>query len=231
MIAAILRKRILSSAMLHLFLAFPLAGETLRCSDPVFRAVGANPEELEQTCEAASRARQRLASCGGLIERPVDIHISDYLEGELGEYLGEYLRDENKIRILSHSAMRKARDKVGAFSQISDQAFWEGVLTHELTHTAYDGTPCPYQVCIATSEYSSYAMQVWTLPKTERDKFAPGVKPQGVPNREAINAMMLYFSPDRFALISWFHFNAQPDQCEYMRKIMRGDVIFDNEPL
>lgn len=74
-------------------------------------------------------------------------------------------------------------------------------------------------------------MQVWSLPEAERDLFGVGTELRTKPTRDAISAVMLYMSPDHFALLAWLHFQARPDPCRYMQNVMDGNTFFDREPL
>ncbi len=224
------RRRRTAAALIGLCLASPLAGETLQCDDPLFQTSGDDLATLEQTCRAASEARQSLASCGVSLTRPVEIEVTEVVDSEFGPCIGLFHCGEDKIELLSPSAMSEVRDRTGAFAEVSDTAFWESVIAHELTHAAYDTIICPYSSCITTSEYAGYAMQVWSLPKDERERFGLGLDVQTIPRREAFSPATLFFSPDRFALLAWRHFEAQRDPCALMRRIMAGTEHFDSEP-
>ncbi len=211
-------------------LASALMAESLQCDDPRFTASGDDRHTLNQVCQTAAVAKRKLESCGVTLETPVEIKVSDYVEGELGECLGIFHCGQGRIEILSPSAMSEARGREGVFGHVDDTAFWESVLVHELTHAAYDSVSCPFSSCTATAEFAAYAMQVYSLPETDIAEFGRDIVTLGEQTRDAISELMLYFSPDRFAYLSWQHFQAQPDSCAFMGRVMRGEEFFDSEP-
>ena len=206
-------------------------GAAVQCADPLFEVVAKTPEMAQMVCRAASEAREVLASCNAPIEAPIEISVRESLTGEMGPCLGIYHCGESRIEILSPDAMARARDVDGAFAEISDDAYWQSVLVHELTHAAYDGVPCPFTHCVATTEYAGYAMQVQSLPDDEKERFGTQVTLSGPPSRDGLSAIILYMSPERFAKMAWLHFSAHPAPCELMGKIMSGKTFFDREPI
>ncbi len=206
------------------------ASEPLMCPDPLFQVTADTPALVARTCETAARARETLALCNVVLDTPVEIEITENVTGEIGPCLGVYHCGDGRIELLSPDAMRAFRLKDGAFSTISDEAYWESVLLHELTHAAFDHVTCPFEDCVATSEYAAYAMQVYALPPEEQARFGQTVVLRGDVNRSAISAMMYFMSPDRFAKYAWLHFSARPDPCAYMGQIMDGKILFDREP-
>ena len=212
-------------------LTSPLVAETLQCRDPIFRVTGDDPIVLERTCHVAALGRSKLAACNVLLNRPIEIRVLERIKPASGECLGIYHCGEDTIDVLSPSAMSSAREPESAFAAISDDVYWESVIVHELTHAAYDVVPCPFSDCVATSEYVSYAMQVWTLPEAERPHFGKGIELRTKPTWDAISPLILFMAPNRFAVLSWLHFQARPDPCSYMQSIMDGNMYFDREPL
>lgn len=208
-----------------------LTAETLGCPDPLFEVKGSNGATREQTCKAATEARIQLQSCNVILKSKIEIEVVEAFESQFEACLGLYHCGENRIEILSPDAMSITRDRDGAFKLISDPAYWNSILVHELTHAVYDTVTCPFTDCVATSEYASYAMQVLLLPKDEQALFGQTVKVQSEPSSESISAVMLFIAPERFAKIAWLHFQSKDDSCDYMQRIMDGQVFFDQEPI
>lgn len=219
------------AAVALLIAATPLFAGVQQCDDPLFQVSGADTNAVERTCKVAARARAKLATCGVTLNRPIEFQLRDRVEGAYGDCLGLYHCGEDRIEILAPSAMSLAREDESAFAAVSDSAYWESVIVHELTHAAYDAVTCPFSTCVATTEYASYAMQVWSLPDDEKVRFGEGITLRTKPTRDAISAVMLFMSPNHFALLSWLHFQSRPEPCAYMQHIMEGQIFFDREPL
>ena len=205
--------------------------EPRQCADPLFLVEAEDPDLVAQTCESAAAGRRELLSCGITLDTPVEITVVDVIEGTLNPCLGVYHCGEDRIVLLSPEAMERARLPDSAFAGISQAAFWDSVLVHELTHAAYDKVKCPFSSCVASSEYAAYAMQVRSLPPEEQARFGKQVTLKSKPSSAGFSAMMYFMAPDRFAKSAWLHFQSRPDPCGYLSYIMNGDIFFDMEPL
>lgn len=212
------------------FSVTPLAAaEALRCDDPRYRVEAASKEIAARTCRSIAAARDSLSSCGVRVPESLEIKVVDIIKNVNGSCLGLYHCDLGQIEILSPKAMAAKRATDGAFAGISDDALWDSVLVHELTHAAYQDVDCPFQSCIATDEYAGHVMQVQSLPPEELERFGDMVNLKGAPNGNAISALMYFMAPERFAKYAWLHFQSQPDPCRYMQLIMAGEVFFDRK--
>ena len=200
-----------------------------RCDDQLFLVEATNSELAERTCRSAANARASLSSCGVYLDVPLKISVVETIEEIDGSCLGLYHCDEGRVEVLTPQAMAVARDSHGAFSRISDNALWDSVIVHELTHAAYQSVTCPFPSCIATSEYAAFAMQLRSLPSIELERFSERDALEMKSSRDAISAMMYFMAPDRFAEHTWRHFTTRPDPCAYMELIMMGDIFFDRE--
>ncbi|MCK8462458.1 hypothetical protein MUY35_01175 [Aliiroseovarius sp. S1339] len=220
---------VLRNIVVSLCFAGQLPAETLNCPDPLLQVTGGDATLRARTCKVASGARMFLESCGVALRRTVEIEIQivKTFDEQYTSCLGLYHCGENRIEILSPQGMSFARNKEGAFKLISDDAYWDSILVHELTHAAYDKVECPFFNCIVTSEYASFAMQVLSLPKDQRSLFGQTVTLRSKPSDDSISETMLFLSPSHFATLVWLHFQDRNDPCEYMQQIMAGQVFFD----
>ena len=219
-------------AVLALLLASPVGAEESRlCPDPIFQVAATNDALVDRTCRTAAAARESLKSCGIELSEPLEIRVVDAISNSLGKCLGIYHCGEQQIEVLSPDALSTIRERDGAFMGISDTAYWDSIIVHELTHAAYDAVTCPFSSCVATSEYASYAMQVRSLPPEEQARFGETIVLKSKSNLGAISAMFYFMAPDRFAKYAWQHFSSLPEPCAYMSLIMDGKIFFDMEPL
>jgi len=203
--------------------------EGYRCEDQLFLVEATSPELAERTCHSAAKARAALSTCSVHLKDPVTISVVDAIEELTGSCLGLYHCGDGQVEILSPDAMAAARETDGAFAGISDDALWDSIIVHELTHAAYEGVTCPFSSCVATSEYAAFAMQLRFLPAAELAQFAARDILETQPSRDAISPIMYFMAPDRFAELSWRHFITRPDPCGYMEWIMTGQIFFDRE--
>jgi len=205
------------------------AAEVMRCNDPRFLVEANSSTIAERTCQSIAAVRDSLSSCGVHLSEPLEIKVVETIDGVSGSCLGVYHCGKEQIEILSLAAMAASRATDGAFADISDDALWDSVLAHELTHASYQHVDCPFQSCLATDEYAGHVMQVRSLPPEELERFGVQIDLKGSPNRDAISAFVYSMAPERFAKYAWLHFQSQSNPCGYMESIMEGDVFFDRE--
>lgn len=128
---------------------------------------------------------------------------------------------------MSPETLGQVRSDDSLFAPLSDDVCFASVITHELAHAAMDAVPCPFQACVATTEYVAYAMQLRSLPDMLRTEVIRDASQVVV--RDEINPMIALMAPDIFARKAWLHFSQRPDPCGYVDWIMQGDIVFDHE--
>lgn len=196
------------------------------CPDPIFTVRADDAALVARTCTAAEAARKSLASCGVILDRPIEIEVMDVLDEAMVDCLGLYRCGADLVMVLTPAALSETRDRDGSFAPLSDAALWDSVIVHELTHAAYDGTACPFETCAVTAEYAGYAMQIRALPPSERALIARSLPP-GEALADPISAATLFLSPDWFSQAVWRDFQTRDDPCGFMRSIMAGEVFFE----
>ena len=204
----------------------PLASLTLSCKGIPVTVTADDSSLAAQTCIATQSVLARLSQCHVRLRQPVKIEIVTDLPSSC---LGLYHCGENHIEVLSPEAALATRTEDSVFSPLTKQEFFASILAHELTHAAYDATPCPFGDCAATAEYLAYAMQIMTLPPDKRDEIETGFEITRTISRDEINPMILYMAPDVFIRKSWGHLTQRENSCAYVKQIMEGKILFDSE--
>lgn len=177
-------------------------------------------------CEAASRALPRLAECGVELSHPQTVEVADSLPQGCR---GIYHCGENRIEVLSPEALQRERLEEGPFHPLPTLVYFDSVIAHELAHAAYDAVPCPYDDCLATSEYVAYAMQVRSLPPEHRAAFEAEIEMDVRVRRHDISPITLMLAPGSFAGKVWSHFAQREDGCAYVAQMMAGELYLDVE--
>lgn len=185
-------------------------------------------EIARQTCQAATRTLPILAQCGVILSQPQAIEVVQTLPG-FPDCMGIYHCGKNTINILTPSAVERLRRDDSAFHAIPSAAYFESILAHELAHAAYDAVPCPYPNCLLTSEYVGYAMQVFSLPRTDQKLFEADIDLENRVSRYEISIIGLLMAPENFPRKVWAHFVQRKDGCAYVADMMRADFYLDKE--
>lgn len=185
---------------------------------------GAGPATEARVCAIVEEAAPGLAACGLPLETPLSLTLVDDLPQGC---LGLYHCGESRIEILSPDRLAQRRRPGSLFATLPVDSYFDSIVVHELTHAAHDALPCPSGVCLATSEYLAYNMQIMSLAPEDRARVEAAIDMGERVSHDEISAMVLFFSPDAFASRAWAHLNQRGDPCAYLRHVAKGDFTFD----
>ncbi|KUF11557.1 DUF6639 family protein [Pseudoponticoccus marisrubri] len=212
-------------ALAALLWALPgTASETL-CPGIDIRVTTQDVGLAGRTCRAAGAAIETFAACGHSLDTGLSITILDRLDPVC---LGLFHCGTDRIEVLSPAAIATTRRPDGIFAHVPAERMFDSIVLHEMTHALYDGTPCPFRHCVATSEYLAYAFQIDALSPEDRAPIAARMDLAQPVKRDAINAMLLMLAPDRFALNAWAHLEQRADRCAWIDGILQGGIVFDH---
>lgn len=197
------------------------------CPQGQFTVTNADADLAARVCRVAEATVRDLAGCNLALDGPVEIGLAHTLSDDC---IGRFYCHQARIEILLPDAMKTARDPDSALTAVPDDAFFDSVIVHELTHAASEDMPCPFDDCRATSEYLAYAMQIRSLAPEHIAAFDAASDILPPVERAAINGTILMMAPGAFAERAWAHFSQQDDSCALVGRIMSGDVLFDFEP-
>ncbi len=202
----------------------PSTAEELVCPNGVVTVLADEPELANRICRTSDRAISLFAECGFKLADPVQIETKAKIDPEC---FGIFHCDKRSIEILAPAAMEALREADSLFAPISAESYFDSVVVHELAHALYDGAPCPYENCRATSEYFAYSYQLMSFNDQERALIEQGLDMDRPIAKDYINGVLAVMSPDAFAKRVWRHFNQSENQCSSLGGILSGAVIFD----
>lgn len=179
-----------------------------------------------RVCSIARRTKANLAACGLPPPGQVEVTLRDTLPKGC---VGNFDCETETIEILNPVALDRVRVDSGAWAEVETPAYFDSILTHELTHAALRDLPCPFSGCRLNQEYVAYAMQIRSLPPEARAAFGRRSNITGKVSRDALNEMMLHLAPDRFAQKVWAHLGQRPDACAYLKQLAEGVILLDSE--
>lgn len=202
-------------------------GEPVRCDGIDVTVANGSNTQAEMICDTAMRAQAQFANCAiPPLDRPIHIEVVTTLDPNC---VGVYHRQCDKIEILAPAVMATRRTKDGAFSFLPLDAYFKGVLVHELTHAAMDEVPCLFEPCVASHEYLAYAMQVMSLAPHQKQMFEDHANLDRKISRDEISAIMLYIAPHLFVQKVWTHLSQRPDPCAFLELVVDGTVKLDRD--
>ncbi|MBJ3763032.1 hypothetical protein ILP92_09780 [Maribius pontilimi] len=196
------------------------------CPEIDVTAVADDPAVRRMICAAASEKAKALAACNIRVPTPLRITATTDLPVDCA---GLYDCQTKEILVATpdHLASIARPDRPLRF--LSPDLEFASVIAHEMTHAAYDRVPCPFENCLATTEYLAYAMQIQTLPPAARAAVTSNFTYDRDISRDEINPVFLLMAPDKFSQKAWLHLSQRDAPCEFVDQIMRGNIHFDVE--
>lgn len=214
--------------ILAVALAATPAATFTRCAGGLATVEGPDAAAEARICRVVERAVPELAACGLEVPANPRITLHDRL---VPGCLGAYHCGDGRIDLLTRARFDDAVSNAGAFAAVDPDAHYDSVVVHELTHAALGEMPCPFEACIVTQEYLAFAMQVRSLPETERRRFEAASKVDWPVSTRDFGSMLLWMAPQLFSDAVWQHFSGRPDPCGYARALATGEILLDRERL
>lgn len=183
-------------------------------------------DHTQRICTASEAAIRDIEACNLTLDQPLTIQVSP----DLGDgCVGLYHCGKGLIEVLPPAILAEMKGEMSLFAPLDVMTYFDSILYHELVHAAFDNVPCPFEGCPATSEYLAYSMQLRSLSDEDRAAIGLGRVPSETVSRDAINAILVFWAPDRFAVRAWTHLMQRPDPCGYVGLIAEGAIRFDHE--
>ncbi len=207
-------------------LAQPLAAEELACPNGLVTVLSDEAALADRICRTSDQAIALFAKCGFKLASPVRIETRSEIDPEC---FGVFHCGEASIEVLTPAAMETLRDEDSLFAPIPTDRYFDSVVVHELAHALYDGAPCPYENCRATSEYFAYSYQIMSFTDAERAALEAGLDMERPISQDYIVGILAAMAPDAFTRRVWRHFSQRENQCAWLGGILSGAVIFDHD--
>ncbi|MDT8326535.1 MAG: DUF6639 family protein [Roseovarius sp.] len=210
-----------------MLLSWSAQAEPVSCDSFDVRVNAERAQDAQLTCAAVARANQTFDSCNiPPITRPLRIDLVETLKANC---FGQYHCGENWIELLSPSAMQAKHLPQSIYADLPNEAFFQSILVHEMTHAVTTDVPCPFDNCLVTHEYLAYVMQIMSLSPKARLQFLKGVDLDRKISRDELNSIIYFMAPDLFARKAWLHFTQRDDPCGFVGQIVEGTVLLDYE--
>lgn len=215
-----------ANTIIFLLLSWPAHAQPVSCEG--MNVIAPKAEDARLTCEAAARAKALFAGCNiPPLSRPVNIEL---IEENDANCFGLFHCGEDRIEVLTPSAMAAKRRDDSFFADLPIDRFFQSIIVHELTHAAIEDAPCPFAFCLARDEYVANVMQMMSLTPEQRHHVEELTDLVGRRiSRDELSATMYFMAPDRFAVKSWMHFTQRDDPCGFLGHIVDGTVLLDRE--
>jgi hypothetical protein len=198
----------------------------LSCPDVQATVTAEDDALARQVCEAAARSIERLTACRLRQTAPVHISVLPKIENSRPECMGRFLCHDGRVELLAPQTIKSALPPESPFAQLDAHAFFDSLVTHEITHALIFQTLGGTAGSVAQNEYIAYAMQLDALPAKDREKLVAPYREEGEVTLTELNGFILSMKPARFAARAWLHFRAPENGCHFLGLILDGEVSF-----
>ena len=197
--------------------------DAVQC-DAVDIRVVAPSEVAAQVCTSAVRASDLLASCGLEPDWPVEILVTDVIEGAPPHCIGQFVCGTGQITLLSPDVLAQRPDTAVMFPGITTADIFSSLVAHELAHAALSHTAPGPSSDRTTQEYVATAIQFQTLAPADRARFLEAWEVETPVTPEGLNMFTLALAPGMFMSRAWQHFSAPENGCAFVGKLINGSV-------
>ena len=186
----------------------------------------------KRLCKPASWALDQMDHCGFAIKEKLTVEVVEDLRHPFGTpVVGKSDSAEFSVQVASPSQCRQlAREEI-ALAEVDFHALYESIVVHEVIHAVLWQQPDHTQnesISEIAAEYVAYAFQLLSLPEADRQNLLTAFPRAPPRDLGPFNFMALQLSPLRFATNAYRHLMSVDDRCELLRKIVTGEVEFDD---
>ena len=220
-------RRTLLSAFAAAVLPVLVSADTMLCAATDITVEASDPTHARLTCDAVERALIQFENCNiPPLEGPLYIEIVDRLEAGC---VGQYHCGKGSIKVLEPSVMGALHAPDSPFAFLPNEAYFQSIVVHELTHAAIADLPCPFETCVVAQEYLAYTMQVMSLAPDFQAAYSAEAGVDTHISRDELSIAILFMAPQIFAQKAWGHLSQREDPCAYLGQIVDGTVLLDRE--
>ena len=206
-----------------------------QCGNPWLN-IDVNAETAEfgskRLCKPASWALDQMDRCGFAIKEKITVEVVKDLKHPLGILVvGKSDSAAFRVQVASPSQCNRLASEEIALAEVDFDALYESIVVHEVIHAVlWQQLDHSRNESISeiASEYVAYAFQVLSLPKADRRKLLAAFPRAPPRDLGPFNFMALQLEPLRFATNAYRHFTSMDNHCVFLRKIISGDVEFDD---
>lgn len=219
-----IRKLIVSGTILLFAGITPVRAQDHACNSGNAVIHAADPELSEHICKVVDRAATQLAQCHLPLKAPLTIRLVDGFDGDRVGCVGIFDCSDEHIEILKPDVMSGALADNRRFSRLPLMSLFDSVIAHEMTHALVFQNLGIDSGSWAQNEYMAYAMQLAFLPPEDRALFMQGFTTERPGSLAGVNVLLMLLAPDAFAAEVWLHFSAKGNGCDFMGKLLSGEI-------
>jgi hypothetical protein len=193
-----------------------------RCPGNGWQVTGADAVDQALICNGVASASDFLASCGILGTTPPRIRVLDSLPHSCGvDAWGVYDASSNEITLGNPAICVTSAPERSLFRLIAPSLAYISVAAHEATHAILFSRGLGEDRHLE-HEYIASVVSMQVLPDIAREAVLEPLDLGARVELWEINPVLLALDPALFAGRAWRHFEAEPDNCTFLRALADG---------
>jgi hypothetical protein len=219
-----IRPTILLGLLFLACLSTGISAKELPCKDSGIVVQGAEPQDVQDGCEAVKSAARFFESSGLSMPKNIQIIVVDGQSTPLLEVheMANYDCRQNAIRVLAYQPAVKATEmNEPGLGRITTRAHWRSYINHELAHAAIHtgcSKACPSR---AIHEYVAAVAQIASLSKKQRTELLEPYRDLEPFDRLSdITETYYAINPQYFAVKSYKHYRQLSDPRAFFRDVL-----------
>ncbi len=197
--------------------------EEVRCDDTDV-IVFAGPEDARLVCDVAKAGSDLLRDCGLEPDWPVQIVVSEVIEGAPTHCIGQFVCGTGRITLLSPETLAKRADTAEMFPGMTPAAIFASLVVHEMAHAALSHTAPGLSSDLTTQEYIATAMQFRSISPPDRARFLEAWPVETPVDMHGLNQFTHALAPGLFMSRVWLHFDAPENGCAFVAELIDGSA-------
>ena len=203
------------------------AEQSIECDDVNIRVVAPEAETADQICDLAIWTKSMLEGCHLVQNQPLEILVQQ--TGLIPGLLAHYSPQNDQIVLPPPQVLFEGLAKDSAYRALPQGHLFNSFVVHEMAHAFFAKTRCGLDTCRAGHEYIAYAMQFYSLEEGSRALFLANFPSQDRIHFGKFSDFYHDLMPESFAADAWRHFSEPGNGCDFIGKVVSGDVIFSTE--
>ena len=196
--------------------------ETVVCAESMVSVTAPHASRAQSVCATASVTLPKLAQCDLRLSLPISITVLNDLPGVSDTCFGYYVCDGHQIFVRSPQGISEITELSLLYEDMAPEVVFDSIVVHEVSHAAFEQTACEDALCLANHEYVAYVMQMWSFAPVVRQKIIKQFGQDEPVEPIRLNDLIAVIAPEKFAALSWQHFNQPGNGCEFVKKLVSG---------
>lgn len=208
----------------------PASAAEKRCVGTNTTVYAESANDIRLACAGAADAASFLSQLGLTVDTVMRVDVLDVISVQIWEnssfrVLGEFDAKQNRIKVTSTDGQREMAKEKPIFGIPYDEAFFRGVVAHEVAHAIADDNFQVAEPSRMAHEYIAYVVQLATMPARSRQQVLDHYQATAFSTELEINPMIYGLNPDVFAVKSYLHFLKPDTGIAFVQRLLHRDLM------